>query len=238
MQTPTDKTPVSKDIDLAAYAARMLSKFPDNLVLKQLSEEMLAAGASLATAQRAYEDAVRAILPTRVDVKYENYASDLRIRRTQKKADLADGRPNGPIAKAVFPEGSAPIVRLQGASQVDAMVNLEGRLGSAKALWNEAETEKADVKSFRERYAGALEGRRAAGQTARDSRVERNAEKNRFLVKYAEIGHKVEAEFPRDRAMSDLFFDDVRGRSTAQQASEDEEVPEPEDDAVAAGTTA
>lgn len=226
MQTPNEKTPIPKCNDLAAYAARMMSKFTDNVVLVELAAKMAAAGEALAQKQSAYEGAVQAILPARVDVKYENFASDQRIRRMQKKAELADGKSNGPIVTFILPEGSTPIVRLLGDAQVQAMTNLEGRLSAAKPIWSEAETELADIKTHRERYALALTERRAKAQAARDLRAARNAEKASFLLTYATIAHQVEAEFPRDKAMQDLFFDDVRGRSTAEQASGDEDVPD------------
>jgi len=90
VQTPSEKTPVSKNTDLAAYAARMLGKFTANPVLVQLSARMLAAGEALQASQRSYETAARAILPARVDVKYEKLMSDQCVRRTQKKTELAD----------------------------------------------------------------------------------------------------------------------------------------------------
>jgi hypothetical protein len=58
-------------------------------------------------------------------------------------------------------------------------------------------------------YETALETRRAAGQKASDLRAARNLIKEDFLSVYAEISSRVRAEFPRDRAMQDLFFDDV-----------------------------
>ena len=231
MQTPDKKTPVPKNHDLAAYSARMLGKFTANPVLMELAARMLAAGEGLAASQRVYKEAVLAILPARVDVKYENFVSDQRIRRTLKKAELADDRANGPIVTAVFPNGANAIIRLQGKSQVEAMVDLEGNLDAAKALWPDAVNEMAEVREYRERYDAAILGRRAAGQAARNLRVERDAERARFLMTYAEIASRVQAEFPRDKAMQDLFFDDVRTRSTAEQAEGDEDVPE--DDAAA-----
>ena len=108
MQTPTGRTPVSKCLELAAYSARMLIKFPAHAGLALFAAQMQTAAQALSDAQTAYADAVRAILPTRVDVKYENFVSDRRIRLTQQKAEMADGKKGGAIAKQGFPEGSAP----------------------------------------------------------------------------------------------------------------------------------
>jgi hypothetical protein len=221
MQSPTSNTPVSKCLDLAAYAARMLGKFPQNAVLAGLAAKMEGSAAELSATQAAYQLAVRDILPARVDVKYENHVSDRRIRMTQQKAEMADGKRGGSIASSVFPEGSAPITRLVGKSQVDAMKNLEGRLDAAKALWPDAAAEKADIGDARDKYEKALQGRAAAGQKSRDLRAARNAAKEKFVTTYIEVMSRVEAEFPRDKVMQDLLFDEVRTRSALSAADED-----------------
>ncbi|MDC3985014.1 hypothetical protein [Polyangium jinanense] len=211
-------TPVSKCGDLAAYAARMLGKFTNQATLLALGLEMTAAAAELHAAQAVYEQAVRDILPARVDVKYENYVSDRRIRVTQQKAEMADGKRGGRIAAIAFPEGSAPITRLVGASQVQAMVDLEGRLAAAQALWPDASAEKEAIAQHREHYDNALIARKNAGQHARNMRAARNAAKDKFIHKYVEIMSRVEAEFPKDRATQDLFFDEVRTKSALATA--------------------
>lgn len=226
MQSPTSNTPVSKCLDLAAYSARMLGKFPGNAVLAGLASKMSAGAAELSAAQSAYEMAVRDILPARVDVKYENHVSDRRVRTTQQKAEMADGKRGGSIASSVFPEGSAPITRLVGQSQVEAMKNLEGRLDAAKALWSDAAAEKADIGDAREKYEKAIQGRAAAGQKSRDLRAVRNAAKEKFVTTYAEVMSRVEAEFPRDKVMQDLFFDEVRTRSALATADDGESADE------------
>jgi hypothetical protein len=223
MQGVSINTPVSKCLDLAAYAARMMSKFPDNAPLVAIAAKMTAGAAELVAAQQAYEAAVDAILPARVDVKYENYVSDRRIRLTQQKAEIADGKRGGRVAGLVFPEGSATITRLLGPSQVEEMENLEGRLGSVEASWAEASAEKTDIGKARQAYQAALEGRRVAGQKARDLRAARNAAKEKFVTMYATAMSGVEGEFPRDKVTQDLFFDEVRTKSAREAADEDGE---------------
>jgi len=122
--------------------------------------------------------------------------------------------------------------RLVGDSQVKAMADLEGRLASAENLWPEAAGEKADVAQHREAYAAALKHRGDVGQSARNKRALRDAAKEAFITKYAEIASRVEAEFPRDSAMQDLFFDEVRAKSALAEADEDDAV-----DTNAEGTT-
>lgn len=218
MQTPTNKTSVSKCIDLAAYAGRMLGKFPANAVLASLATKMAAIAQPLSAAQTSYEAGVKAILLTRVDVKYANLVSDRRIRLVQQNAEIADGKPNGSIEASAFPEGSAPITRLVGASQVKAMVDLEGRLAPLAKLWPASQTEMAAIAEQRADYDAAVKGREAAGQTARKLKAARDVARDAFVTEYTEIIHRVEAEFPRDKAMQDLFFDDVRTASTTAEA--------------------
>jgi hypothetical protein len=223
MQTPTMKTPVSKCIELATYAIRMFGKFPTNVVLTSLAAEMTSAQANLGTTQQDYTVAVEEVLPARVDVKYENLMADRRIRLTQQKAEMADGKKNGRIMGLVFPDGSTPIMRLQGASQIQAMSDLEGRLESAAGLWTEAMSEKADTTKQRESYAAALKYRSDIAQKVRDKRAKRNAAKDAFITKYVEITSRVAAEFPRDGIMQDLFFDEVRAQSALAEADEEGE---------------
>ena len=225
MQIPTSKTPVSKCLDLGAYSTRMLAKFPANPDLAPLGAKMAAATQALSTAQTAYADAVKAILPTRVDVKLENFVSDRRIRLTQQKAEMADGKRGGAFAAHAFPEGSASIVRLVGPSQVKAMSDLAGRLASLAAVWPEATAESQAITQFRDSYDAAIQGRDSAGQTATNLRAMRDVAKEAFLTAYAEITSRVAAEFPRDTVMQDLFFDDVRAQSAAAQADAPEAAP-------------
>ncbi|HVK65276.1 MAG TPA: hypothetical protein VM694_12420, partial [Polyangium sp.] len=86
-------------------------------------------------------------------------------------------------------------------------------------------------------YDNALTARRNAGQHARDMRAARNAAKDKFLHKYVEIMSRVEAEFPKDRATQDLFFDEVRTKSALATAdtSTGEEADEGGEDETSGG---
>lgn len=223
MQNPTVNTPVSKCLELATYATRMFGKFSANATLSAMASELMTAKTNLGTAQQHYEQALLELLPARVDVKYENHVSDRRIRQTQQKVEIADGKKNGPIAALVFPDGSTPITRLVGDSQIQAMADLEGRLESAVNVWPEAASEKADIAKNRQNYSDALKTRNDAAQTIRNKRALRNAAKEAFLTKYAEITSRVAAEFPRDTATQDLFFDEARAKSTLAEADADDD---------------
>jgi hypothetical protein len=222
MQNPTAKTPVTKCLELATYAIRMFGKFPTNVVLTALAAELTTVKNNLGNAQQTYALALDELLNARVDVKFENHRSDRRIRQTQQKAELADAKKNGPIATMAFPEGSTPITRLIGDSQIQAMADLEGRLNSITNLWPEAANEKADIANHRESYAAALKSRADISQNIRNKRALRNAAKEAFLNKYAEITSRVAAEFPRDTTSQDLFFDDVRTKSALDEAENDD----------------
>lgn len=222
MQTPSMDTPVSKCLEIATYSIRMFGKFPTNTVLTALAAQMTAAKNNLGATQQQYEAAVQEILPARVDVKYENHVSDRRVRLTQQKVEMADGKKGGRIAALVFPDGSATITRLLGDSQIKAMSDLEGRLESAVALWPEAMAEKADIAKHREAYAAALKHRSDIAQNVRNKRALRNAAKEAFVTKYVEITHRVGAEFPRDTPVQDLFFDEVRTKSALAEADADD----------------
>jgi hypothetical protein len=209
MQIPSSKTPIVRCIQLALYAHRMLSKFTSNPTLVALAHKMLMTQQALADAQTAYLHAVNAIIFARVDVKYADYTADNGVRMAKLRAELADGKPSGPIASALMPGGVTPIIKPVGATQVKEMRDLEGRYDALAATFREALAEKAKITALRTDYETALETRRAAGQKASDLRAARNLIKEDFLSVYAEVGSRVRAEFPRDRAMQDLFFDDV-----------------------------
>lgn len=221
-QTPNANTPVSKCLDLAAFTCQMMSKFPTNTTLGTLSTKLHNAAQKLETTQNNYQKALKDILPTRVDVKFENISSDRRIRKTQQKAELAGKN----LALHAFPKGSYPITRLLGASQVEEMLALEGRLASLENTWDEAASEKQAIAKQRDDYDKALKSRSAAYQKAGAELAVRNLEKQNFLLVYEEIVHRVKAEFPGDNAMQELFFDEVRNKSSSQQAEEAEEAGE------------
>lgn len=212
MRLPTMVTPVSKCLELADHSMYMLAKFPDKPRLAELSRRMGEGGQALEDAQRAYEREQRAFIRLRIDLSFEDYVSDARIRRTRKLIELHDGRRGGRVAAQVFPDGSLDFTRIQGATQLQAMRLLEGRLATAQDIWPEAASELADIAAHRERYAAALSARDNGQRRIKDLRIARDAVKERFLHLYAEIVSLVSAEFPRDRATVALFFLDASVR--------------------------
>jgi hypothetical protein len=228
LQIPTPRTPVSKCAALGLYAQTMLGQFPANPALAALATTIGAATSALTAAQHAYAEGVVALIAPRVLVRYADHSSDLAVRAVQRAAETADGMKGGKIAAAVFPGGVTPIVRPVGATQVAEMRALEGRLEAAVTLWPGAGAEKAKLTDERTKYEAALAARKTALEKVADLRAKRDAAKEDFLDVYAATAARVKAEFPRNRAMQDLFFDKVTDAVVADDAEE----PDAEDDPV------
>lgn len=233
IQIPDMKTPVAKCLKLAVFTSQMLGKFPANAALMALVPKMDSAAQLLGASQNKYAEAVFAIIPTRVDAKFYNIIADKRIRQTQQKAELAGKS----IATHAFPKGSSPIIRLQGQSQIDEMIGLEGRLQSLEGNWNEAGSEKQAIAQHRDNYDKALKARDSAANQAKADRAARNLQKRAFITVYSEIVHRVKAEFADDPTMQELFFDEVRIRPKAGQ-DDDEDLEEDDGDVQDEGSEA
>jgi hypothetical protein len=201
----------------------MLAKFPQNQVLASLATTLTTATINLSAAQKAHADAVIALIPKRVAVKYADFIADKVVRGLQRQAEIADDKKNGKIGTALFPNGVTPIIRPVGNTQVVEMRALEGRLEAAIALWPAAAAEKAKIAAERTNYETALTERRTAMEAAADLRAKRDAAKEDFLDVYAATANRVKAEFPRDRPMQDLFFDKV---TEAVVADDDDDTDE------------
>jgi hypothetical protein len=115
---------------------------------------------------------------------------------------------------------------------------LEGRLEAAMALWPGAGAEKAKITDERTKYEAALTARRTAMEKAADLRAKRDAVKEDFLDVYAASASRVKAEFPRNRATQELFFDRVSDAVVAEEASDElDAANEPNGDGAAAPAT-
>lgn len=234
MIKPSKKTPVVRCLELGLYTEHMLGKFPDNPRLAALVPRIGAGNGTLDAAERAYQIELRALMRLRIDFDFENYLSDLRVRRTRKAVEMHDGRRGGRLAAAILPSGSLDFSRIQGARQIDEMRALETRLANAQDIWPEAADELGDIVLHRTRYAGAMAARDEGLRRVKDLRLARDSAKERFLQLYAEIVSLVEAEFPRDRVTQELFFLDAYekpGQSSAD--GEDEPGASPDEPAAA-----
>jgi hypothetical protein len=228
MISPNKKTPVDRCMEMAWYTEHMLAKFPDNPRLAVLIERLRAGGGALENAELAYTSEFRVLMRLRIDVDFENYLSDRRVRRTRKLVEMHDGRRGGRLAELILSDGSLDFSRIQGAKQIGAMRSLEARLANVQDIWPEAANERADITLHRTRHATAIAARDEGLRRLKDLRTARDAAKERFLQLYAEIISLVEAEFPRDRATQELFFLDAYEKSG--RPSEDGESGEPGED--------
>jgi hypothetical protein len=226
MIMPNMQTSFSRCQEMALHTEQMLGKFPDNPRLAELVPRIRAGGTGLEETDRAYTAELRVLMRLRIDVNFENYLSDRRVRRLRKLIEMHDGRRGGRIAAAVMPNGSLDFSRIQGAKQIEAMRSLEARLAAAQDIWPEAATELADIEAHRVRHASAIAARDEGLRRVKDLLTARRAAKERFLQVYAEIVSLIAAEFPRDREAQDLFFLDARDRSARPSEDEGDEAGE------------
>ena len=231
MQLPASKTPIARCVQLAFYSGQMLSKFPHRPALSQLAARMDTAGSLLDEVQAKYVASIKTIIRARVDVRFADWSSDNVIRMAQRAAEIADGKVGGAITSRLYPNGITPIIRPIGATQVLEMRDLESRYDVLAATWPEAAAEKDKIVAARKSYEDALNARRDALQNVSNARAARDITKEDFLGVYAEIASRVKAEFPRDRKMQDLFFDEVSA------AGQDTPADEPSEETPPAGST-
>lgn len=228
MQVLTMRTPVSVCLSAGGYTIRMMTKHPEYPVMAELVPRLTGGRAELVQAERALADAEEALNMARVDVMFEDHASDQYLRRLQGQAQSADGHKGGRLATTLFPDGLTEITRRQGPVQIKRMRELEGRLENL-TTWPEAMTHLAGLIVRRSSYEAAIDARTEAERGVTRARAARDAAKVRFLDLYAEIAARIQVEFPRNRRMQELFFDTIRTRTRAGADEPDESLPgEPE----------
>ena len=224
MEVLTMRTPVPVCLSASGYTIRMMTKHAEYPVMAELVPRLTSGRAELVQAERAVADADEALMMARVDVMFEDHASDQWLRRLQSQAQAADGHKGGRIGTTLFPDGLNEITRRQGPTQVKRMRELEGRLENLTS-WPEAMTQLAGVIVRRSSYEAAIEARTEAERGVTRARAARDAVKMRFLDLYAEIAARIQVEFPRNRRMQDLFFDTIRTRTRAGAGEPDETLP-------------
>ena len=181
MQLPSPRTPIARCEQISLYTQRMLQKFPNEAGLAGLDTMLATSTQTLMATQSAYRDSVTALIVVRVDVKFADYVADKGVRQGQRFAQLADGGSKGRFSSHLYPDGTTPIVRLVGESQVTEMKKLEGRYTSLVGTWSDAATEGAKIAAFCLQYEGALFARKDAMQTSANRRAARDVAKEDFL---------------------------------------------------------
>jgi hypothetical protein len=224
MEVLTMKTPVPVCLSASGYTIRMMMKHSEYPVMAELVPRLGSGRTELAQAERAVADADEALMMARVDVTFEDHASDQWLRSLQSQAQAADGHKGGRIGATLFPDGLNEITRRQGPIQVKRMRELEARLGNL-TTWPESTAQLAGLTVRRSSYEAAIEARTEAERGLTRARAARDAVKLRFVDLYAQIAARIQVEFPRNRRMQDLFFDTIRTRTRPDAEEPDESLP-------------
>ena len=220
MQLPSRDTPVSRCETLAHFTAASSRRYvalmePTAEIASQLVGIVNALEGGLATlmaTQDAYRSGVLACIAPRVEVKLVDHKADNEVRSGKRAADDA----GKDVAAAVYPDGTTPIIRPIGQSEVNELRLLEGRILAAVPRWTGATASHARIAHVRTQYETALTNRSNALSAAAHKRALRNAAKEDFLDLFAKAAGTIKALFPRDRAVQDIFFDDVRASDDSE----------------------
>src|SRR5262245_47026081 len=138
---PNMKSTTERCEHKSLYSCTMLRKFNDVAALDGLADKLEDATKKLLAKQAAYQGKTRALVTIRVEVKFADRLSDQAIRLSLKRAEIEDGKPGGRIATTLFPNGSTPIIKPVGDTQIKEMRALEGRFAEASALYPAAADE-------------------------------------------------------------------------------------------------
>jgi hypothetical protein len=203
---PTAKTPIERCEHKSLHTRTMLRKFAHVAALNGLADKLEEATNHLLARQTAYHEKVKQLIVVRVEVQYTDLISDQAVRVALKVAEIADGKPGGRLAAALFPGGTTPIIKPVGGTQIREMRALEGRYKEVESLFPAAADERQKLAALRERYEAAMAGRNEGMEATAQARAARNLAKEEFLDVFAEVANRIKAAFPRDKKTQDLFF--------------------------------
>lgn len=229
MQLPNQNTPVERCLQvstftigaLRAYAA-MFEASPELAArLEAIANTLEPAAGALSAGQAAYRASVLAIIPHRVSVKLADLRSSDVVRSVKRAAD--DAGPS--ISEAAFPGGTTPITKPFGQTEVDGLRLLEGRIAAASG-WAARDAQSARIVAVRSLYETALKNRKEAMLAASAQRALRDTAKEDFLDAFAAVAAAVQAEFLRDRARQNVFFEIVRAPRN-EEAGDDTDADDP-----------
>ncbi len=218
MQHPTRSTPIDRCDGASRYAESAMAQFIESfdppadevLLLRAQIAALLSGRTTLMLKQDEYRTAVLDCIGPRVAVILVDLRADAVARSAKRSADEA----GKDVAAMVFPDGITPIVRPVGQSEVDALIKLEARVLAATSRWSEATAIHERIVQVRTRYEAALALRATALNAAASKRALRDAAKEDFLDTYAKVASAIKGLFPRDKALQDIFFEDVRSASS------------------------
>jgi hypothetical protein len=125
---PTKDTPIERCEQKSLHTQAMLSKFANVPALQGLGAILAAATNALLAREAELQARIKALILLRVEVAWCDRLSDQIVRDGLKRAQIADGEVGGRITTTLFPNGSTPIIKPVGSTQVDEMVTLERSL--------------------------------------------------------------------------------------------------------------
>jgi hypothetical protein len=217
---PTIKTPVDRCEYMSLHTCAMLRKFKSVAALDGLADKLEDATSNMLKKHDIYREKVKALVVLRVEVRYIDLESDNVVRMRLKQAEIADGKPGGRVVATLFPNGSTPIIKPVGATQVKEMRALEGRYVEVEGIFPTAADERKKVEAARTEYEAALVGRNKGMEESAQARAGRNLAKEEYLDVFAEVAARIKAAFPRDKRMQDLFFLEERTAGSIEDGSE------------------
>ena len=223
MQHPDRTTPVDRCDGASRYAENAMAQFieafepPADEVLQLRAQIalLLSGRTTLMLKQSDYRTAVLDCIGPRVAVTLVDLRADSVARSAKRSADEA----GKDVSAMVFPEGVTPIVKPVGQSEVGELIKLEARVLAAASRWSEAAAIHERIVQVRTRYEAALTQRTTALNAAASKRALRDAAKEDFLDNFAKVASAIKGLYPRDKALQDIFFEDVR-----RSGGEDDEV--------------
>ncbi|AKT42728.1 hypothetical protein [Chondromyces crocatus] len=223
MSLPDRKTRIDRGELKSLHTQAMIRKFTHIAPLNGLADNLDAATTNLMGRQVVYSDKVKTMVMLRVEVKYTDLIADQAVRMGLRAAELADGKPGGRIAKTLFPDGTTPIIKPVGGTQVKEMRALEGRYKEVEAIFPAAVDERHKVNVLRTRYESALQGRLTGLEESAQARAARNLAKEEFLDVYSEVANRIRAAFPRDKKTQALFFLRDRTAASVEEGDDDDD---------------
>lgn len=215
---------------LGRYHVLVLQQLPETSAMAEGFAPVLA---DLEAAGRTVTAAQEALLPPRVKVAVAEALFEAGIRQLHAQARIEDGGKDGPLTRVLFPDGLTPVVQPVGQRQVDAVDALLLRAQTRKLGEHQTLAPRLEVlKTLRDRYAGALDERKAATARLAEARAADMAAREQFIAAYSKDAGLLRSLYPSDRARQELFFDRWdAGRSS--EAEPDEEVVAPDGVTVA-----
>lgn len=203
---PTMRTPIERCEEKSLHTQAMLSKFSDVTALMGLDTILASATNTLLARQSELVAKRKALILLRVEVAMCDRVSDKVVRACQKRAEIEDGKAGGRITTTLFPNGSTPIIKPVGSTQVDEMRQLEGRYDNVASIYSGAADDRSKVATERTRYESALVARKNGIEQVTQARAARDLSKEEFLDVFVEVAARIQAAFPRDKKTQELFF--------------------------------